>query len=256
MYRQITEFKVFSFLGFRCRLHIMAKRLRKPVKNLLLWIAGGAAVVTLVMLLRVVGLYIKDLIVVLEHNDRQELMDFISSGSEMSGLFTIFVMSILQVVSIVLPGMLIQVSGALIYGWWKAFIVCWLGFVSGNALVFAAARIMKRSMTDALHLEKKGGWLIREMNRHNPAFVTAIACMVPGVPNGIIPYIAARTKLYLSQYVEAVASSCWIQILLNCIAGHFLVRGQYLFTVFAMLMQVVILIVVAKNREKILDLKK
>ena len=216
----------------------MARKLKKPVKYTLLWIAGIAGVITLFLLLRTIGLYLLDLYTVLEHNDQQELIEYLSRGSELSGLFTVYVMSILQVVSIILPGILVQMSSALIYGWWKSFIVCWLGFVSGNAIVFVAA------------------WLIRQMNRRDPAYAVALACMVPGIPNGIIPYIAARSKLYLHQFVYAVGASCWIQIVLNCIAGHFLAHGHYIVSLIAILLQIAMLFVVTANRERILSFHK
>ena len=247
---------VFPRSWFRCRLLIMARKLKKPVKYTLLWIAGIAGVITLFLLLRTIGLYLLDLYTVLEHNDQQELIEYLSRGSELSGLFTVYVMSILQVVSIILPGILVQMSSALIYGWWKSFIVCWLGFVSGNAIVFVAARIMSKSLTDALHLERRGGWLIRQMNRRDPAYAVALACMVPGIPNGIIPYIAARSKLYLHQFVYAVGASCWIQIVLNCIAGHFLAHGHYIVSLIAILLQIAMLFVVTANRERILSFHK
>lgn len=232
----------------------MARKLKKPVRNMLYGIAAAAAVITLLLLFKMLYGFTRELVIILEHNDRDELMRFINEKPVWSGLFALYVMSVLQVISIVLPGMIIQVSGALIFGWWKSFLICWFGFVSGNALIFIAARIMKRSITEAFRIESKSGWLIREMNRHDPSFVTAFACMIPGIPNGIIPYIASRTRLYLHQFVIAVASSCWIQILLNCIAGHFLVRGEYRFTVFAFGLQIVILAVMTKYRETLFDM--
>jgi uncharacterized membrane protein YdjX (TVP38/TMEM64 family) len=231
----------------------MAKHLRKPIKYTLYIIMAWASVMTLFLLFQTVGAFLGELLMILRHGSQEELMAYLARRSQLGGLTILFFMSVLQVISIVLPGMLIQVSGALIFGWWKSFIVCWLGFVAGNALVFCVARITGKQLTEVLSSEKKNTWLVRQMNQHDPAFVTALACMIPGVPNGIIPYIAARTKLYLSEFVPAVAGSCWIQILLNCIAGHFLVRGQYAFTIFAIIVQIVLLLVIAGNREKILN---
>ena len=234
----------------------MAKHLKKPVKYTLYGIMACATAVTLFLLIRTVGRFLEEVFVILQHGSQEELMAYISSRSRLGGFLILYIMSVLQVVSVVLPGMLIQVSGALLFGWWRSFFICWAGFVSGNALVFIAARIMGKSLTEVLNRNPKNGWLIRQMNSRDPGFVTALACMIPGIPNGIIPYLAARTRLYLSQYTESVAKSCWIQILLNCIAGHFLVRGQYQFTIFAILLQVVILIVIANNKDRILSYRR
>jgi len=253
MFNDYLQKNSLFFIFLSVILLYMAKRLRKPYRRILYGMIIIAGSVCLFLLLRTIYLFVKEIVIILEHNNQEELLDFLRGKSEWTGLFTLFWMSFLQVVSVVLPGMLVQVVGAVIFGWWKAFVTCWLGFVSGNAFVFVIARILGKSVTDALNLDKKGGWLIRAMNRSHPGFVISMASMIPAVPNGIIPYIAARSKLYLSEFVLAVGISCWIQILLNCIAGHFLIRGEYLFTIIAFVLQILLLVVIMKNKDTIMN---
>jgi uncharacterized membrane protein YdjX (TVP38/TMEM64 family) len=189
----------------------------------------------------------------LQDGDQSEISAFLNSKSQAGGYFVLYLSCILQVVSIFFPGMVIQIAGALIYGWWKAFLICWIGFISGNALVFLVARVLGKSLNMAFATEgKKTSWLMEKINDGNQIWVVAMACLVPGVPNGIIPYLAARTKITLKEFTLAIAGSSWIQIILNCFAGHFLARGQYAFTIAAFALQIVLLIVVAKNRDKLL----
>ncbi len=197
-----------------------------------------------------------EMIALIRSGDEQQLSAFLAGQSLFNGLAALFLVSILQVVSIVLPGPVFQVAGAVIFGWWRSFLVCWTGFVCGNGLVFFLARFFGRSLTEALGLEQKNGWLLNKMNSADPRFVTALACMIPGIPNGIIPYVAQRCDMRLYSFVFAIAASSWINILLNCIAGHFLARGEYMFTFIAFGLQLVILAVVAMNKEKILGTDK
>lgn len=197
-----------------------------------------------------------EMIVLIRRGDEEQLTAFLASQSAGTGYIALFLVSILQVVSIVLPGVVFQVAGAVIFGWWRSFFICWAGFVAGNAIVFFLARFFGRSLMEAMGIEQKSSWLIDRMNSADPRFVTALACMVPGVPNGIIPYIAQRFDMRLYSFVFAIAASSWINILLNCIAGHFLVRGEYVYTVIAFGLQLVILFIVALNKEKILGQHK
>ncbi|MBQ3459326.1 MAG: VTT domain-containing protein [Solobacterium sp.] len=197
-----------------------------------------------------------EMIALIRNGDEQQLSAFLAGQSLFTGLAALFLVSILQVVSIVLPGPVFQVAGAVIFGWWRSFLVCWTGFVCGNGLVFFLARFFGRSLTEALGLEQKNGWLLNKMNSADPRFVTALACMIPGIPNGIIPYVAQRCDMRLYSFVFAIAASSWINILLNCIAGHFLARGEYMFTFIAFALQLIILAVVALNKEKILGTDK
>lgn len=197
-----------------------------------------------------------EMIALIRNGDEQQLSAFLAGQSLFNGLAALFLVSILQVVSIVLPGPVFQVAGAVIFGWWRSFLVCWTGFVCGNGLVFFLARFFGRSLTEALGLEQKNGWLLNKMNSADPRFVTALACMIPGIPNGIIPYVAQRCDMRLYSFVFAIAASSWINILLNCIAGHFLARGEYMFTFIAFALQLVILAVVALNKDRILGTDK
>ena len=197
-----------------------------------------------------------EMITLIRNGDEQQLSAFRAGQSMFTGLVALFLVSILQVVSIVLPGPVFQVAGAVIFGWWRSFLVCWAGFVCGNGLVFFLARFFGRSLTEALGLEQKNGWLLNKMNSADPRFVTALACMIPGIPNGIIPYVAQRCDMRLYSFVFAIAASSWINILLNCIAGHFLARGEYMFTFIAFALQLVILAIVALNKDRILGTDK
>ena len=66
--------------------------------------------------------------------------------------------------------------------------------VSGNVIAFTIGRLFKKNIATLIHKEgEKENWIIQKINQGHQIFVVAIACMVPGVPNGIIPYLSAQT---------------------------------------------------------------
>lgn len=232
----------------------MAEKKKQVGRKTLVFAIIAVLALTVYILWKIFGDEIIQLFELIKRGNEDEIAAYLNSQSSWGGYFVLFVIQALQVVSIFFPGMVIQIAGALIYGWWRSFLICWLGFVFGNALVFAVARVLGKSIQFAFSGEdKKENWLMQKINDGNPTFVVAVACLVPGVPNGIIPYIAARTKITLKSFVLAVAGSSWIQILLNCIAGHFLRNGQYLFMVFAFALQIALIVVISKNRDKLLN---
>lgn len=231
----------------------MAETVKKIKKSTIF--IGVIAVVALIVFIvyKFFGPQIVELVHLLEHGDQDELSAYLASQSTFHGYFMLWVICVLQVVSIFFPGMVIHITGAFIYKWWKSFLICWCGFVSENALVFAFARMFGMSISLAFESkEKKQNWLVEKINNGNQVFVVAIACMIPGIPNGIIPYLAARTSITMKDFVTAVACSSWIQILLNCIAGHFWMQGEYGFMILAIAIEVAIIVIVAKNRDKLL----
>lgn len=192
---------------------------------------------------------VKEMIVLLEHGNKDELFAYLQSQNEIEGLFSIFVLTILQVISIFFPGMIIHVVAGVIYGWWKAFIACYVGFLFANGIVFYLARRFSWLMQSVLNLEKKDSWIMLQINKTKPSFVFALACMIPGIPNGLIPYIASRSDIRLLTYLKAVCVSCWMQILSNCIIGHFLIRGEYTYMFISFVVQLCIILLALYKRD-------
>jgi uncharacterized membrane protein YdjX (TVP38/TMEM64 family) len=73
--------------------------------------------------------------------------------------------------------------------------------------------------------------------------------MVPAIPNGVIPFIAAKRSMTAKEYVKAVAMGSWLQILTSCMAGQFIIQGQWLFTGLAIAFQCVIIAVILWKKE-------
>jgi len=209
----------------------------------------GVMVLTIWLIYHFFGDFFATLFTILRNGDQAELTAYLNSQNEASGLLSIFLLTILQVVSIFFPGMVIHIVAGVIYGWWKAFLACYAGFVAGNVLVFIFARKFGSALQSAFNVEKRAGLITSKINSTKPAFIFALACMIPGIPNGFIPYFAARTDIRAGQYAMAVAVSSWIQILCNCFAGHFLIRGEYFYMVMAIILQIVIILIAIWKRD-------
>ena len=207
--------------------------------------------VTVFLIAHIYGDELLALVRMLERGNQEEISEFLNRQGQWMGMISVYLISIIQVVSIVIPGMAVQIAAGLIFSWWRAFAATYLGFVSGHFLVFSAARKLGSRIRDLIPGLRSGRMITKINDAHN-GFVIALACLIPGIPNGIIPYIAANTDMSGRKFVFAIASTCWIQILSNCIAGHFLIRGEYLFMVLSLVMQIVIIIWVATHKESVL----
>ena len=152
----------------------------------------------------------------------------------------------------VLPGLPIHLAVGMMYGWVKASLACYFGFVLGNALVFYAARRLGRRLSSFIPGLNRDNWLTQKINSTHPAFVVAIACMLPAMPNGIIPYIAARADITGRGYVTAVASTAWLQCVTNCLCGYFIILGQYGMAVLVFVVQLIIIGLISWKREALL----
>ena len=164
-------------------------------------------------------------------------------------MIAVVLLQAVQIASIVMPGMAIQVAAGLIYGWLEGFLMCYIGFVASNLCVFLFARKMGSDRIRDVSMGRTSQWLLEKLNGTKPQFMVVVANMVPAVPNGIIPYIAAKTEISTLDYVKAVAMGSWLQILLSCLAGQFIIKGQWLYTLLTVVFQFAVVLIILWKRE-------
>ena len=199
------------------------------------------------------GNKIPGLIPLLKEGDSQKIADYLAQETGIRGVIAVILLQAIQVASIVMPGMAIQVAAGLIYGWLEGFLMCYFGFVAANLCVFLFARRMGSDRIKNVSMSPTSQWLMERLRETKPQFMVAIACMVPAVPNGVIPYLAARTDITAKEYVGAVAMGSWLQILLACMAGQFIINGQWLYTVLTVLFQCLVIAVILWKKDWFLN---
>jgi uncharacterized membrane protein YdjX (TVP38/TMEM64 family) len=234
----------------------MAKKDRtKKIWELVLILALLAAAIWVVWL--IFGDMLTDLFRLLFSGDEGAVEAYLKQNGVWMGLLSVVILSILQVVSIFFPGFAIQIAAGVIFGWWRSFLSCYIGYVLGNIIVFFVARRLGDQLTDLIPALRKdrtsSNPLMDRMKSVRPSLVVAVTNLLPVIPNGIIPYLAARSSIRRIRYVQAIMATCWIQIFFNCLAGGFLKHGQIGFMIMALSVQIIILIVVSRKGNRIMD---
>ena len=186
---------------------------------------------------------------VLSKGDDKALQEYLSSMGHWEGLLSTFVLSILQVITIVFPCFVIQIAAGVIYGLLESFAVTYVGFVLGNTLVYYVARKSGVQFTGKLRERIDRTWVRRAMAAERPDVVVRLGYMIPGLPNGFVPYIARDSALSVKEFMFSAARGSWIQIFLNCLAGTFLVQGQYLFVILSLLIQGIFVFIVYQRHK-------
>ena len=202
---------------------------------ILIWIAFGNKIPGLMPLLK--------------EGDGEKIADYLAQETGIKGVIAVILLQMIQVVSIVLPGMAIQVAAGLIYGWLQGFLMCYFGFVLSNLLIFVFARKMGSGRLREVSMGRTSQWLMEKLNGTKPQFMVVIANMVPAIPNGVIPFIAAKTDITAKEYVTAVAMGSWLQILTSCMAGQFIIQGKWMFTGIALAFQCLVIVIILLKRD-------
>lgn len=219
----------------------------KRVRRILL--RAGFILVFIAVALIAFSIFMPGLRPLLKNGNQEEIVAYLEQTGGRAGVITVFALQIMQVVSVVVPGLPIQFAAGIIYGWWKAFLICYSGFVIGNTAVFLFARHTggQAQLPDESK-NAKVQWFLNRMRNMNPRLAVAVGYLIPGVPNGMLPHVAARSSLSLGSFIAAVSMSSWIQIVCNCIAGGFIIKGQYGFFVMTIIVQILLILFIIWKR--------
>lgn len=187
-----------------------------------------AFVVVLFIILLALNAILPGFAEVLQRGDQQELVQYIRGFGSIGGVTLAFLLQFIQIISIFFPGGPIQIAIGIVFGTFLGFIICHTGYVLANMLVFLSARKLENRL-DQLFSEtgsKESRFHFLTEAKH-PGFVVALSCLIPLLPNGLVPYIAARTKITFGQFLLSVyLGSIPTLFLLNAI-GNKLLNGDY-----------------------------
>ena len=159
---------------------------------------------------------------VLVNGDNQELQLYLESYETFTAYLIAFLLQFIQIITIFLPSVPIQLAVGFMFGTWKGFLICYLGYVSANAVVFLSGRLLSGSLDKVLPSSsstkntKKANKLI---NSKYPAFMVFIASILPIIPNGLIPHAASKTKTKFASFMLAVGIGCIPTVFTLCAIG-------------------------------------
>lgn len=170
-----------------------------------------------------------ELLPLIRSGDENAIAQYLGNSGNLTGIISTALLAFIQPVSIVLPGAPIQVAAGIVYGTLQGFLICHLSYLSANVAVFYVARTLRTGLDRLLPKKSERSKLDFLKKEKYPVYMTALACLIPVVPNGIIPYAAAKTRMKLHEFTIAVAIGSFFPILIMCAIGKQILHGDYLF---------------------------
>jgi len=162
----------------------------------------GVAVVTAILILTIFlctgdrPAILRELIKTHGENDEwEEIFDF-----GVGGMIALFVLSFLQVVLLCIPAEPIQVLSGISFGFGVGLLICFLGAILGNTLIYILYKIygekLDRFFTKRIHIDF-------ESARHHGrvSLIVFILYIVPAIPYGMICLFASAMKMKYRQYI-------------------------------------------------------
>lgn len=181
----------------------------------------------LIFLIYLIKKYAVDLVKVLEHGDMTEIENYIEEQGK-NALWVIVVLQVLQTITVFFPGIPIYMCSGIVFGKLKGTIVCYITYVVVNMCVFVFARKVKESANDLLDNKYDEQLSFLKKKIKNPMIFTMVLCIIPLVPNGIVPYIASNSGLTFKKFLISVAIGCLPGIFLFVCCGELLMSKYFM----------------------------
>ena len=193
-----------------------------------------------------------ELLPLLRSGDEEQIAAYLGSQNSITGILSTALLQFLQPISIVLPGAPIQIAAGVVYGTLKGYLICHISFVFSNLVLFYLARVLGQKMDK--FVSRFSGKINFLQDAQYPAYMTAMACLIPVVPNGIIPYAAARTKMRFHEFLIAVVLGSFFPILVMCAIGKRILRGEFIYAAVLLGFCLLVVIVLTLLRKQVVTL--
>ena len=181
----------------------------------------------------------------MKSGDEAKIQEFLMQSGTLKGLIYLFLLQAIQVISIVLPGAPIEIAGGMAYGFIKSFIACHTSFVITNWLIFLFARRFKSDFLDGEKSEK----ILAFLNKGDPFIAIVLCFMIPIMPNGIIPYAAAATRISALKYTLGTFVGSSVQIFMMCAIGRKILSHDYTFMIIIVILDFIAMFFLYKYRD-------
>lgn len=147
------------------------------------------------------------------------------------GILILLSLEALQVISAVFPAIPIQILAGLTFGLFYGFLICITGSLIGNAIIFVLVRQLKftfnfKSLTHEPKKSKSNWDFSFVRNSDNVVMLALLLFLIPGIPNGILPYLFANTKITLPRYLLCVLTAGTPSIFLSIWVGERISKGD------------------------------
>lgn len=161
----------------------------------------------------------------LKHHDFEGLRQFILSYGYWAPLTSIALM-VLQSLIPFLPGLIITLTNAWIFGWQYGSLYSWIGALLGAALDFSIARWYGRPLVEHIINSKYLDITDKFFSKHG-VLAVFITRLIPIIPFKVISYGAGITLISLGQFLTATGLGQIPAIVLYSILGQQLNHHTY-----------------------------
>ena len=184
-------------------------------------------------------------------------IEYISSYGK-RGMPVIIGLQALQVIVAFFPAAPIQAIAGVCYGMWKGLVLCMLGYLVGNVLVFWTIRQFRNTLEPLFRKKEAARKSKINLNYiktlEHPERLSFALYLIPCIPNGIIPYLFAFSKVKMGAYLLSVLLASIPSILLCTWIGQLIAVKEYLAAAAVTILVILLTVLAFANKKRLTNL--
>lgn len=185
---------------------------------------------------------------------QQKIVTEVQKYDNQWGVLIILILQIVQDISIVIPSAPIHIAAGIVLGTWKGFLVCHVGDVLYNVCIFLFYRKIKKYVDKIAPFEDSSKTVKFLKDGRSPTYMVVMACILPAIPNGFIPYAAVNAKLKAKNYFFAVLIGPAIPTLVLTLLGDIIFQGNWILFVILVLISFVGVFFLIKFQNQVISI--
>lgn len=140
-------------------------------------------------------------------------------------------MMVFQIIVAILPGEVFELGAGYAFGFWEGTLLCMIGFLIGNLIVFALVRTVGVKLVEAFFPIEKIHSLKFLKNTRRLNFIVFIINFIPGTPKDLIAYAVGLTPINLRTWMLITAVARIPSVATSTMAGSALGDKNYVFAI-------------------------
>ncbi|MCR5102082.1 MAG: VTT domain-containing protein [Butyrivibrio sp.] len=191
-------------------------------------------IVAIAIVIYTISTFTPEFYAVLKSGNLEEMETFIEQNGK-EGIWVLVLLQVIQTITIFFPGVPIYMCSGIVYGKLLGTIICYLTYVASNMGVYLVVRELRRR-TNAIIQDGSTSRveMIASKTKYPDLFIMLL-CVIPVIPNGMIPYVAVRAGISAGKFFRAVAVGCIPGIFLFVCFGDLLFSEYFIILIVAVL---------------------
>lgn len=197
-----------------------------------------------------------DLIPVIKSGSTEDIEAYLRESSSVKGAICAALLQMVQVWSIFIAGMPIQIAVGAVYGLWRGFFICHFFTTLAQLIALIVWKRMGKQMEKWLPMDsgKSKGFNIFLNAGIPPAYTVFVAYLIPIMPSGLFPLLAMKLGLDNKRFTVAVWLGSIMSVFLCCACGKNIMEGDWVTAVICIAVQFLVAILAWTFRHKTTEL--